>query len=322
MKFLRSLLFFVLALATLPGALAQPAAWPASPVRIVVTFPPGGLTDRIARLLSDGLAKEFGQPFLVDNRPGAGGTIGIGNVVNAAPDGTTIVVLPASYAIVPSIYKDLPFDPIKGIAPVGMIATSPFVVVAHPSLKAANLKEMLDHLRANPGTVNYGSAGVGTDLHLGLELFQQMSGTRMVHVPYKGIGPAVTDLLSGRIQVMLSTPLSVAGHLKSGKLRALAVTADRRLPDMPELPAVTELVPGYTMTAWWGVGATAGTPADVVARLNQAIGRVLAQPEIQAQLRSGGAEPAHSSPEAFGRLIAQDQARWAQVIRSGNIRVD
>jgi len=319
MKIGYAILLLALA-AALPTSHAQ--EWPARPVRIVVAFPPGGLTDVLARTLAQRLSEEFGQQFFVDNRAGgAGGTIGIEFVVNSRPDGYTTIVLPASFAAAPAVYK-LSFDPIKGIAPIAMIAASPFVLVVHPAVKANNLKELIELARAKPGALNFGSSGVGTDLHLALELFRQLTGTNLVHVPYKGIAPALNDLLGGAIQLMLSTPLSAAVHVKSGKLRALAVTGEQRSPAMPDLPSISELVPGYSARAWFGLGAPAGTPNEIVSRLNQSVAQILNQPEMQERLRAGGVEPAHSTPEEFSRVIARDFAMWSNVIKTGNIKAD
>ena len=321
MKTRRAFLLLALA-AALPAAQAQTEKWPARPVRIVVAFPPGGLTDVLARTLAQRLTEEFGQQFFVDNRAGgAGGTVGIEFVVNSRPDGYTTMVMPASFAATPAIYK-LNYDPVKGIAPIAMIAASPFVLVVHPAVKATNLKELIELARAKPGALNFGSSGVGTDLHLALELFRQLTGTDLVHVPYKGIAPALNDLLGGAIQLMLSTPLSAAVHVKSGKLRALAVTSEQRSPAMPDLPSISELVPGYSARAWFGLGAPAGTPGEIVSRLNQSVAQILKQPEVQERLRAGGVEPAHSTPEEFSRVIARDFAMWSKVIKTGNIKVD
>ena len=314
--------FVLLALAAaLPAARAQTEDWPARPVHIVVSFPPGGFTDVVARMLAAGLSEDLGQQFIVDNRPGAGGTIGNEFVVNSKPDGYTAIVMPSSFAATPAIYK-LAYDPIKGIAPVTMIGAGPFVLVVHPAVQAGSLKELIELARAKPGTLNFGSAGVGTDLHLGLELFQQLAGIKLVHVPYKGIAPAFNDLVGGRIQLMLSTPQSAAVNIKSGKLRAIAVTAAQRSPMMPDLPAIGELVPGYSVRVWFGVGTTAGTPSEVIARLNRAVAQILTRPAMQERLRAGGVEPAHTTPEEFARVIAQDFATWSKVIKTGNIKVD
>ena len=320
MKIRRALLLLALAVA-IPAAHAQTGEWPARPVRIVVSFPPGGFTDVIARMLAVRLSEEFGQQFIVDNRPGAGGTIGNEFVANAKPDGYTTILMPASFAATPALYQ-LAYDPIKSIAPVTMIAAGGFVLVVHPAVKATSLKELIELARAKPGTLNYGSSGAGTDLHLALELFRQLTNIDMVHVPYKGIAPAINDLLGGAIHLMLSTPQSVAVHIKAGKLRPLAVTSEQRSPAMPELPAVSELVPGYSARAWFGMGVTAGTPNEIILRLNQAVARIIEQPELQARVRAGGLEPMHNTPEEFARVIARDFAMWSKVIKAGNIKVN
>jgi tripartite-type tricarboxylate transporter receptor subunit TctC len=312
--------FLLLALAAALSA-AHAQEWPARPVRIVVAFPPGGLTDVLARMFAARLSEEFGQPFIVDNRPGAGGTIGTEHVVNSKPDGYTTILLPSSFAATPGMYK-LAYDPIKGIAPIAIIATMPFVLLVHPSVKANNPKELIELARANPGTLNFGSAGVGTDLHLALELFRQMTNTDMVHVAYKGIAPALSDLLGGTIQLMYSTALSASPHLKSGKLRAIAVSTEQRSPAMPDLPSISETVPGYTPKFWFGMGATGGTPNEIVTLLNQAVARSLTKPDVQERLRAGGVEPAHSTSEEFSRVIAHDIAMWSNVIKTGNIKAN
>ena len=320
MKIRHALLLLALALAV-PVAQAQTAEWPARPVRIVVSFPPGGFTDVIARMFAQRLSEEFGQQFIVDNRPGAGGTMGNEFVANSKPDGYTTVLMPASFAATPALYQ-LTYDPIKAIAPVSMIAAGGFVLVVHPSVKAGSLKELIELARAKPGALNFGSSGAGTDLHLALELFRQLTNADMVHVPYKGIAPAINDLLGGAIHLMLSTPQSIAVHIKSGRVRPLAVTSEQRSPAMPELPAISELVPGYSARAWFGLGATAGTPNEIIVRLNRSVVRILGEPEVQQRLRSGGVEPAPTTPDEFARTIARDFAMWSKVIKSGNIKVN
>jgi tripartite-type tricarboxylate transporter receptor subunit TctC len=203
-----------------------------------------------------------------------------------------------------------------------MIAAGGFVLVVHPSVKAGSLKELIELARAKPGALNFGSSGAGTDLHLALELFRQLTNTDMVHVPYKGIAPAINDLLGGAIHLMLSTPQSIAVHIKSGRVRPLAVTSEQRSPAMPELPAISELVPGYSARAWFGLGATAGTPNEIIVRLNRSVARILGEPEVQQRLRSGGVEPAPTTPDEFARIIARDFAMWSKVIKTGNIKVN
>ncbi|OGA53911.1 MAG: hypothetical protein A3G25_05120 [Betaproteobacteria bacterium RIFCSPLOWO2_12_FULL_63_13] len=304
--------------AALPAAHAQTETWHARTVRVVETFPPGGFTDVVARMLSAALTEELGQQFIVDNRPGAGGTIGIENVVKSKPDGYTTIVMLSSFATAAAIYK-LPYDPIKGVAPVTMIGEGPFVLVVHPSVQAKSIRALIDLVHAKPGTLNFGSAGIGTDLQLAIELLEQMAGIKLTHVPYKGIAPAFNDLVAGRIHLMLSTPKSASVNIQSGKLRALAVTTARRSPLMADLPAVGELVPGYAVRVWFGMGTTAGTPGAVIARLNQAIAKALQRKDFQERLRGGGVEPMHTTPQAFAQVISDDYAKWSNVIKAGNI---
>ena len=307
--------------AALPATGAQSVKWPDKPVRVIVPFPAGGSTDIVARVLAAKLFDEFGQQFVVDNRGGAGGTIGAEIAARANPDGYTIIVLASSYATAAALYK-LPYDPVKGIAPISMIHVVPFILVVSPSVKAGNLKEFIELGRAQPGVLNFGSPGTGSSPHLAGEFFQQMTGAKWVHVAYKGDGPALTDLLAGQIQVNIATAVILEPHIKSGKLRALAVTTAQRSPAMADLPAISELVPGYSADGWQGVWAPAGTPKEVVARLNQSIARILKLPDVQERLRSIGAEPTHSTPEGFARVVAGDVAKWSKVVKTGNIKID
>ncbi len=320
MKRRRALLLLALA-AALPVAHAQTGKWPEKTVRIVVPTAPGGGTDKVARMLAPRLSAEFGQPFIVDNRVGASGIIGTEIVVRAKPDGYTLAVVPATFAINAALYK-LPYDPTKDIAPIAMISTAPFILTVHPSVKATSLKEFIELARAKPGALNFGSSGSGSGLHLAAELFQQMTKTDMVHVPYKGTAPALVDLLGGQIQLMFGGAQSVLPHIKAGKLRGLAVTTERRSPVMPDLPAVSELLPGYSAANWNGMWAPAGTPKEIISQLNQAIARFLKQPDVQEGLRADGVEPAHSTPEEFARVIAREIATWSKVVKAGNIKVD
>ena len=313
MKEKRALLLLALA-ATLSAAHAQTGKWPEKPVRMVVPFAPGGGTDILARIIAPRLSQEFGQQFIVDNRGGAGGTIGTEIVVRADPDGYTISLVASSYATAPVLYK-LPYDPIKGIAPISLTDTGPFILAVNPSVKAANMKELIALARAKPGSLNYGSSGTGGTMHLAGELFGQMTGTDSVHVPYKGTGPAIIDLIGGQIQFIFANGPSVLPYVKAGKLRAIAVTTQRRSPLVPNLPTVSESVPGYLAITWHGMLAPAGTPKAIVSRLNQALARVLKQPNVEEVLHSQGLEPTHSTPEEFARMIAEDIARWSKVVK-------
>ncbi len=311
----------------LPLAHAQPAQptqttkWPTKSVRAVVPFAPGGGTDVMARIIAPKLAEEFGQPMVIDNRTGAGGSIGVEMVVRANPDGYTILIGASSYASNAALYK-LPYDPIKGFAAVSLLARGPFVLSVHPSMKAMNLKEFIDLARAKPGAFTFGSSGTGSVPHLATELFRQMAKLDMTHAPYKGDAPAITDLLGGHIQIYFGGLLVMASHINAGKLRGLAVTTEKRSPAMNDLPAISELVPGYSSTTWFGLWAPVGTPKDIIARLNQAAGRALKLPDVQERLRSNGYEPGHNSPEAFNQFIAEEIAKYSRVVKAGNIRVE
>src|SRR5688572_28633868 len=271
--------------ATAASAYAQVTKWPERPVRMVVPFAPGGGTDIVARLLAPRLHEAFGQPFIVDNRGGAGGTLGGEILARAAPDGYTTSFIASSYSTSPALH-DLRFDPIKDVAPVGMTNSGPFFITVHPSVKAETLKDFIALARAHPGTLHYGSSGTGGTPHLAGELLAQMTKTQLVHVPYKGTGPAVLDLLGGRIQFTIANGPSVFNHIKAGKLRAIAVTTERRVPSAPELPAVHELLPGYIVLTWHGMLVPAGTPKAIVSRLHEAMGQIVTGAEVRKQLES------------------------------------
>ena len=307
--------------AALPATGAQSVKWPDKPVRVIVPFPAGGSTDIVARVLAAKLFDEFGQQFVVDNRGGAGGTIGAEIAARANPDGYTIIVLASSYATAAALYK-LPYDPVKGIAPISMINTGPLILSVNASMKAANLKEFMDLMRAKPGALNFGSPGTGSAPHLAAALFQQMSGTTMTHIPYKGDAPAMADLLAGQIHAMLLSGPALLPQVKAGRMRALAVTTEQRWQSLPDLPAISELVPGYYHNAWNGMWAPAGTPREIVMRLNQALGRILKLPDVDERLRADGRVPMHTTPEEYGRIIARDIAKWTKVVKAGDIKVD
>jgi len=307
--------------ATLPAAHAQTGKWPNKTVRMIVPLAPGGGTDIVARLFAARLTAEFGQQFVSDNRSGAGGTIGAEIAARANPDGYTLVTVPASYAANAALYK-LPYDPVKGIAPVTMMTTGPLILTVHPSVPAASLKEFIALARAKPGSIAFGSSGSGSFSHLTAELFRQMSGTDMVHVPYKSAGPALIDLLGGQIQVFFGSGPSTGGHIRAGRLRGLAVTTAKRSPALLDLPAIGEVLPGYSADFWFGMWAPAGTPKSVISALHQALVRILEQPDVLERLRTDGMDPVGSTPEEFARVIARDIATWSKVVKAGNIKVD
>jgi len=314
----RWLLVFVLAVSHY--AQAQTGKWPEKPVRVVVPFAAGGSTDIIARLLTARLSQELGQQFVVDNRGGAGGSIGAEIVARANPDGHTVIIVAASYATNAALYK-IPYDPVKDIAAIAMLHKGPFLLAVNPSVPANNLKEFIELLRAKPRTLNYGSSGIGGATHLATELFRQMTKTEVLHVPYKGDAPAITDLLGGQIQFIFSSAPALMPHVKGGRVRALAVTTEQRSRELPDLPSISETVPGFEHTSWNGMWAPAATPKEIVARLNQTLGRILSQPDLQERLRIEGRESAHSTAEEFQRVIARDIAKYTKVVKSGNIKV-
>ncbi len=321
METLRTLLLLTLTTA-LPAAFAQsPAKWPDKPVRAIVPFAPGGASDVVARIISPKLAEEFGQSFVVDNRAGAGGSIGVEMVVRAAPDGYTILIGASSYTSNAALYK-LSYDPLTGIAPISLITRGPFVLTVHPAVRANSLKEFIELARAKPGSLSFGSSGTGGVPHLATELLRQMSKTQMTHVPYKGDAPAITDLLGGQIQVFMGGPLVVQQHINAGKLRGLAVSTEKRSPIFPDFPAISEQLPGYTAMTWFGMWAPLGTPKEIVSRLNQSIGRILKLPDVQERLRTNGMEAGHNTPEEYNRFIAQEIAKYTKVVKDGNIRLE
>lgn len=301
------------------AAVAQP--YPSKPVRILVGFAPGGGTDIMARLFSSRLSAEFGQQFISDNRSGAGGTIGQEIAARANPDGYTLITVAASYAANAALYK-LPYDPVKGIAPIGIMVTGPLILTVHPTVQAASLREFIALARAKPGAIAFGSSGNGSFSHLTAELFRQMSGTNMVHVPYKSAGPVLVDLLGGQIQMFFGSGPSSAAHIRAGRLRGLGVTTAKRSPALPDLHAIGEQLPGYSSDFWFGMWAPAGTPKPVITQINQAILRILKQPEVLERLRTDGQEPVGSTPEEFARMVARDIATWTKVVKAGNIKVD
>jgi tripartite-type tricarboxylate transporter receptor subunit TctC len=319
MKAIRVLLMFALAVASAVAS-AQGAAWPTKPVRVIVPFAAGGSTDIVARILCARLSETFGQQFIVDNRAGAGGSVGSDITQRANPDGYTVIIVATSYATNAALYS-MPFDPVKGITPIALLHSGPWVLAVNMAVKANNLKELIELARAQPGTLNFGSSGIGGGTHMATELLMQLTKTKMVHVPYKGDAPAVTDLLGGQIQFIISSAPALLPHLKAGKLRAFGVTTEKRSPELPDVPAIGEIVPGYETNPWNGMWGPPGIPKDVVTRMNQALGKILAMPEVQERLRAEGREATHSSPEEFARIITRDVAKWKKVVQEGNIKV-
>ena len=312
------------ALSLAPLAAQAQAAFPAKPITIIVPFSAGGTTDILARVVGQYMARDLGQTVVVDNRAGAGGNIGGQAAARAPADGYTLFMgTVGTHAINQSLYKKMPFDPIKDFAPLSRVAMVPNLLVANPSQPFKSVKEMIAYAKANPGKVNFGSAGNGSSIHLSGELFKQMTGVDMQHVPYKGSAPAVSDLIGGQISVMFDNMPSAIPHVKAGKLRALAVTTAKRSPALPDVPTIAEAgVPGYEATSWFGLLAPAGTPAPVVAKLNASILKALADPEVKKKLAEQGAEPHGEKPEQFAAFIESETLKWGKVVKESGASLD
>jgi tripartite-type tricarboxylate transporter receptor subunit TctC len=301
---------------------ASAQGYPTRPVRVLEGFGGGGSPDIHARLISQWLSERLSQPFVVENRIGAGGNIAVESVVKAAPDGYTLLTCLVADAINATLYKNLNFNFIRDIAPVADLVDVPMVMVVNPQIPAKTVAEFIAYAKANPGKINMASSGNGTPLHVAGELFKLMTGIDMVHVPYHGIAPAVSDLLGGRMQVMFATVPSMVGFIKGGQLRALGVTTAERSPTLPDIPPIADVVPGYEAKSWVGICAPKNTPAEIVDKLNKEINAGLADPQMAAKLATLGGIPAPMTPAAFGRLIAEDTDKWGKVIRSTNLTVE
>jgi tripartite-type tricarboxylate transporter receptor subunit TctC len=318
------LLLAAAALLAAPARAQAPADFPHKPIRVIVTFPPGGSADAVVRMLVPKLNDRLGQPVVVDNRPGAGGNVGLTAVVKSPGDGYTLGVGAAgALSANSSLYAQMPFDPQKDLKPVAMLAAIPFVIVGHPSIGAKTQAELLALARAQPGKLSIGHGGNGTAMHLSAALFAQMAEVKLVEVPYRGSGPAAVDAMAGQIPLAVVDLPSSLQQIKAGKLLAFAVTSPQRLPMLPEVPTVAEAgLPGYDSTGWFGVVAPAETPAPVVARLNAEINAALRDEQIQAAMRNLGVEPAPGTPKAFDDYIRAETRKWAQVIKTANIKLD
>ena len=295
-------------------------AYPTRPVRWIVGFAPGGGNDIVARLMGQWLSERLGQPVIIENRPGAATSIATETVVRAPPDGYTLLFVAPSSAINATLYERLNFNFIHDLAPVAGIMRIPNVMVVNPSVPAKTVPEFIAYAKSNSGTVNMASPGVGTSVHLSGELFKLMTGIDMVHVPYKGSGPALTDLLGGQVQVMFGTMPSSIEYIRAGRLRALAVTTATRSEELPDIPSVGEFVPDYEVSTWYGMSAPMGTPAEVIDKLNKEINAGLADPKLIARLADLGGTALPGSPADFGKLIADETAKWGKVIRAANIK--
>ena len=310
--------------AALPAVsrVARAQAYPTRPVRWIVPAPPGGPLDLVARLLGQWFSERLGQPFIIENRPGGGTNIGTETVARAPADGYTLLSVVTAAAINATLYDKLSFNFIQDIAPVASAIRVPLVMVVNPSLPARTVPEFIAYAKANPATINFASPGTGTAPHVGGELFKMMTGVNMLHVPYRGDGPAFTDLLGGQVQVYFPTTISSIEHIKTGRLRGLAVTTATRAEALPDLPTVGDFVPGYDASNWYGVGAPKKTPAEIVDKLNRGINAALADPQMKARLADLGGSVLPGSPADFGRLIADETEKWGKVIRAANIKAD
>jgi tripartite-type tricarboxylate transporter receptor subunit TctC len=312
------------------GAAALPAlsrtaraqAYPTRPVRWIVPFGPAGGTDITARLIGQWLSERLGQPFVIENRPGAGGNVGTEAVVRAAPDGYTLGLFGASSAINATLYDKLSFNFVRDIAPIAPIVRFPYIMEVNPSVPAKTLPEFIAYAKANPGKINMASPGVGSTPHINGELFKVMTGTNMVHVPYRSAAAVMTDLLSGQVQLYFGTTASSLEYVRTGKLRALAVTIERRLDALPDIPTVGDFVPGYEASNWYGIGAPRNTPVDVIEKLNKETNAGLADPKLKARLDDLGGTPLAGSAAEFGKLIADETEKWGKVVKFVGIKAD
>jgi tripartite-type tricarboxylate transporter receptor subunit TctC len=318
----RRLLQLAAGAAALPSVsrVAWAQAYPTRPVRIIVGFPAGSSGDIIARLTGQWLSERLGQPFITENRPGAGANIGTEAVVRAPPDGHTLLQIASANAINATLYDKLDFNFIRDIAPVATIMRGSFVMVVNPTVPARTVPEFIAYAKANPGKINFASVGNGTTPHVGGELFKMMTGVNMVHVPYRGSPPALTDLIAGQVQMSFVATVASIEYIRAGKLRALAVTTTTRSDVLPDLPTVGEFVPGFEASIWFGIGAPKNTPTEIVDRLNKEINAGLADPRIKTQLGDLGGTVLAGSPADFGTLIAEETEKWGKVIRAANIK--
>jgi len=305
------------------GSVAAQQPYPAKLVRVITPYPPGGSADPMARLVAQKLAEKFGQPVIVENRPGGNSIIGTEAAAKAAPDGYTILVVGNTHVAYPNLLPNLPYDAIKDFDAVASIARLRYVLVLSPSVPANTLQEFIALAKAKPGQLNFASSGVGGGLHLGGELFNIMVGTKMQHVPYKGSGPLMTDLISGQVQLSFQTSIAVVNHIKGGKLKAMAITGNTRASALPQVPTFAEAgLPGFEMTGWYGILAPAGTPKEVINRISSDMAVILVMPDVQEYLTRQGFDPFISTPEQFGAQMKADFAKYANIIKTANIKLE
>jgi tripartite-type tricarboxylate transporter receptor subunit TctC len=317
----RSIAAALMMIASLSAAHAADGSYPNRPVRVIVPYPPGGSTDPTARAYGTWLSDKFGVSFVIDNRPGAGATIGHGLAAKATPDGYTLLLgTSAGLVVSPAFGTKLPYDPIKDLAPIGLGVYVPFLLVVHPSVAAKTTRDLVDLAKAQPGKVNFGSPGTGTPNHLGMELLQAMTGAQFTHVPYKGGGPATVDLVAGRIQAIFGSIPQWQPHLATGKVRAIGIGHPKRVKAMPDTPAIAEALPGFNNTSWYGLLAPAGTPAPIIEKVNAEMRRAAADPDFIKHIEGIGLEVASSTPKEMADLIRSELARWTKVIQAAGIK--
>jgi tripartite-type tricarboxylate transporter receptor subunit TctC len=312
----------LVAAALLAGAAQAAEIYPDRPVRMIVGFPPGGAADILGRIAAQHLTDAIGQQVVVDNRGGAGGLIATELAAKGNPDGYTLLFTSIPHVINPHLYRRVTYDPVRDFAPVALFVTVPLMLASNPSLPATSVKALIDYVKAHPGQVNYASAGSGSSSHLAMELFKTMAGVQMNHIPYKGTGPLITDLISGQVSVTIASAVPLIPQVKAGRLRGLATTGAKRSAALPDLPTIGETVKGYEVTNWFGILAPAGTPKSAINRLNLAINEALAQPEVRKLLISRGADPGGGTPEQFAAIIKADYEKWGKVVKASGARVD
>ena len=297
-------------------------AYPVKPIRILVPTPPGGGNDIMARMAGQKMNERWGQPVVVDNRPGAGGQIAMESSAHAAPDGYTLLLGTTNLTVLPSMTR-VAYDPVRDFVPVALIATSANLLLIHPAVEAKSLQQLLALARAKPGQLNYASGSVASSTQLAAELMKSMARVDITHVPYKGAGPALVDLLAGQVQIMFSNPAASAAHVRSGRLRALAATSDKRLPDFPDLPTMAEAgLPGYEASTWWGILAPRGTASTIVAQLNEVISIAITAGDVRSRIVALGAQPVGGPPEQLGALIRGEIPKWSRVIKEAGIKLE
>jgi tripartite-type tricarboxylate transporter receptor subunit TctC len=295
--------------------------FPSKPIRLIVPFPPGGSNDILARFIAQKLSERLPQQTIVDNRPGADGIIGTELATRSPADGHTLLIISISYTMNPAIHK-LPYDPVKSLAPIGQIASGPNVICSHPSFAAHNVKELIALARAKPGELRYATSGIGGVNHFQGELFNRLAKVKLTHIPYKGGGPSMLDVMTGQVEVVFGTLIQALPHIRSGKLKPLGVGSAKRSPILPQVPTIAETVPGYDGSIWWGLLVPAGVPAPIVNKLNGELNAVLREPEMAKRLSADAAEPVTTTPEAFGKLVVDDIAKWGRVAKEAGIRAE